>query len=312
MANYIRVSTIGMAPCEISQKPAGQDTTDYVLAHLQKNIEQVLNDSPDLIVLPEACDRPKGMELEAQLAYYEERGDRVLHYLQAVARRHHCYVTYPAYQKMTDNTARNACMMLSREGKVLGSYYKNHLVIDETFESGILCGKEEMIFECDFGRVGAAICFDLNFEEIRKRLKQARPDLIVFPSAYHGGLMQRFFAYDTRSYFVGAIVGEQSDIISPLGEKLAGSTNYFNYVTAEINLDYVLCHLDYNWEKLDAAKSKYGKKIKIHDPGYLGVVMITGESSDITAGQVADEFEIELLDHYLTRALEHRANYTER
>jgi len=64
-------------------------------------------------------------------------------------------------------------------------------VIEETTQDGVLCGKEAPVFECDFGRVACAICFDLNFDELRLKIAKARPDLILFCSMYHGGLDAR-------------------------------------------------------------------------------------------------------------------------
>ena len=91
------------------------------------------------------------------------------------------------------------------------------------------------MIQCDFGRVVCAICFDLNFDELRLRYVQARPDLILFSSMYHGGLMQNYWAYSCRSHFIGAINGLQCTVISPLGELLAASTNYFHHITTTVN-----------------------------------------------------------------------------
>jgi len=72
-------------------------------------------------------------------------------------------------------------------------------------ESGILYGREAPVFDCDFGRVAFAICFDLNFDELRLKYVKAKPDLIVFSSVYHGGLMQAYWAYSCRAHFIGAV-----------------------------------------------------------------------------------------------------------
>ena len=83
------------------------------------------------------------------------------------------------------------------------------------------------LIECDFGRVGSAICFDLNFSEIRQRYEQARPDLLIFPSMYHGGLMQAYWAYACRAHLVTAVCGLPSAILSPVGNELASHDKLF-------------------------------------------------------------------------------------
>jgi len=188
----------------------------------------------------------------------------------------------------------------------VGVYNKNHVVIEETTESGILCGREAPVFDCDFGRVAFAICFDLNFDELRLKYAKARPDLIVFSSMYHGGLMQAYWAYSCRAHFVGAISGLPCEIRDPQGDVIASSTNYFDFVVADVNLDCCLAHLDYNWSRLRAMKAKYGPKVTIKDPGFLGSVLITSEHETVTADEMVREFEIELLDDYMARALAHR------
>jgi hypothetical protein len=55
-----------------------------------------------------------------------------------------------------------------------------------------------------------------------------------------------------------------------------------------------------------ALKAKYGPKVKITDPGYLGSVLISSEHDSVTVEQMVKEFTIELLDDYMARALAHR------
>jgi len=119
--------------------------------------------------------------------------------------------------------------------------------------------------------------------------------------------MQNYWAYSCRTYFVGCIMGLQNTIISPVGEVVARSTNYFHHLSHNINLDYIVCHLDYNWHKLDAIKKKYGTKVNIYDPGYLGSVLVSSESEDLAAMDLAKEFELELLDEYFERCRNHRS-----
>ena len=175
-------------------------------------------------------------------------------------------------------------------------------------DQGIKAGSETPVFQCDFGSVGCVICFDLNFDELREKYEKLKPDIMLFPSMYHGGLEQSKWAYSCRSFFVCSFgsTDAPSEIRNPLGEVVASSTNYFNYAVATINLDRKLVHLDYNWEKLIALKKKYVDKVIIADPGKLGVVLITSEHSKISAADMVKEFNIELVDDYFNRARIHR------
>jgi hypothetical protein len=302
----VRIATLGPRSPSIDADTEPQKIVERVIAHWKREFAQVLPDRPDLIVVPEACDRAGGLPLDKRLAYYRVRKDQVRDYFATVAAENHCYIIYSAAREMDDGTWRNASVLIDREGKTAGVYNKNHVVIEETTEAGILCGREAPVFECDFGRVACAICFDLNFDELRLKYARAKPDLIVFSSMYHGGLMQAYWAYSCRAHFVGAIHGLPCEILNPLGEKIAHSTNYFDYVVAEVNLDCRLAHLDYNWSRLRALKAKYGPRVKITDPGFLGSVLITSEDDVIPVDDMIREFDIELLDDYMARVLAHR------
>jgi len=73
-----------------------------------------------------------------------------------------------------------------------------------------------------------------------------------------------------------------------------------------VNLDCALIHLDYNWDRIRAMTDKYGPKVKLHDPGLLGAVLISSETTEFTISDMIKEFGIELLDDYFRRALDHR------
>ena len=300
---YVRIAAIGVTPPHLDKSQGYQFMVDGMIDFWEDQLEQVLPDKPDLIVLPEACDRPQGMNLQEQMAYFEARGNRIWDYFASVAKENRCYIAFGTKHELDDGTFRNSCIILDRNGQTAGIYHKNFPTIGE-MESGILAGKETPIIECDFGRVACAICFDLNFEELRKRYAALKPDIIVFPSMYHGGLVQGIWAYECRSYFVGSF-GTRTvpcEIRNPMGDVIATSTNYFNFIIANINLDYCVAHLDYNWGRLTAMKEKYGPAVTILDPGKVGAVLITSEHESISALEMVKEFEIELLDDYFERS----------
>ena len=306
---YVTIATIGSGPASVAADAEPQKVVEQMIAHWKRQFAQVLPDRPDLIVVPEACDRPGGFGDEKLLEYYKVRKDQVQQFFAQTARENKCYIVYSAYRIMPDGSRRNSSVLIDRKGNVAGIYNKNHPTIGE-IENGTLCGKEAPIFECDFGRVAMAICFDLNFDELRLKYAKAGPDLIIFSSMYHGGLMQSYWAYSCRCHFVGAITGSAtpSEIRNPMGQVVTSTTNYFNFAVARVNLDCELAHLDYNWERLRKLKAKYGTKVTISDPGLLGSVLISSEHETISADDMIKEFEIELLNDYLVRSLAYRHN----
>ena len=306
MARYVTVSAIGIRPIEFPKDTSYEDMVKGEWEHLYSWIETVLFDKPDLIVLNEACDRPVGITMEERKAYYGVRGNRILEKMQETARDNKVNIAYSACLQVEDGTYRNCTVFISREGEIRGIYNKNHLVIKEYTEGEILYGKDAPVIEMDFGTVGGIICFDLNFEELRAKYEKSRPELLVFSSMYHGGHVQSHWAYTCRSWFVGACSGLPCNVLNPIGEVVASSTNYYPYITSTINLDYAVVHLDENWQKLNDLRKKYGKDVTLHDPGFVGAVLITSESDTVSAMDMVKEFDIELLDSYFERSMDAR------
>lgn len=304
MSNYVKIAITAPAPPVAENVDDYQKTTEQIIQFWKKQFDTVLPDNPDLIVTPECCDRPENLPKENRLEYYRARGSQVAEFFAETARENNCYTLYSAIRQIEDGSWRNSSIISDRKGNIAGIYDKNHPVVEETTEADVLPGKDAPLIECDFGRVACAICFDLNFAQLREKYVQAKPDLILFSSVYHGGdIVQSNWAYSCRSYFIGAVSGLPSQIRNPFGEVLASTTNYFPFTVKTINLDFCLAHLDYNWEKLSALKEKYGEDVEIYDPGYIGSVLITS-NIDKSAVELAKEFEIELLDEYFTRALD--------
>ncbi len=300
-AKPVKIATIGATP-SINKNQSPEVLVEQMISFWQGQLNQVLKSKLDLIVLPEVCDVPIGLNTSEQKTYLKARKNRLSDFFAKIAQENNCYIAFGSLHE-TDKGLRNSLILLDRTGKIAGTYHKNFPTISE-MEQGVIPGDQTPVFQCDFGKVAMAICFDLNYDELRSKYIKLQPDIILFSSLYHGGLMQSQWAYSCRSYFVSAIGTIQlpSEVLNPLGELVASSTNYFNYTLATINLDYELAHLDYNWDKLKKLKAKYGDAVSIHDPGKVGSVMITSEDKTISAKQMVKEFDIELLDTYFDRS----------
>lgn len=311
--NKVKIATIGGGggDLKVNNTMDPQKMVDLMINFWKGELTKVLPNRPDLILLTETCDYPGGLTTAEQFKYYRVRKNQVLDYFASVAKTNHCYIAF-GMKREDKGVWWNSSVLLDREGKIAGIYDKNFPTIYE-MEDGIKPGTEIPIFQCDFGSVALAICFDLNFDEMRVRYEKLKPDIILFSSAYHGGLEQSKWAYSCRSFFVCSFYYRTgpSEIRNPLGEVVGSTTNYFNYAVASVNLDRKLVHLDYNWEKLVALKKKYGDEVIINDPGKLGVVMITSEKQGVSAEDMIKEFGIKTVDDYFNRSREQRIKHLE-
>ncbi len=243
------------------------------------------------------------MTRDERADYLRVRKDQISDFFASEAKAHHCYIAFGIRRQVEDGSWRNSCIIVDRNGKIAGIYNKNYPTIGD-MKSGVKAGAKPSLIQCDFGTVGCAICFDLNFDELRRAYVKLQPDIIVFPSQYHGGLVQDYWAFSCHSFFVGSMIfrGIPSEIRNPLGEVVATSTNYFDFAVTRINLDCEVVHLDNNWSKLDSLKAKYGEAVSIHDPGKLGPVLVSSEDQSVTVDQMISEFNIELFNDYFNRS----------
>lgn len=306
--NRIKVVTIGGGANSVNIEDCRNDPqkiVNRVIRYWEREFSKVMIHQPDLIVLTEACDRPGGLSVKEQFDYYKIRKNQVWDYFASVAKENECYIAF-GMKHEKEGKWWNSCIVLDRRGNTAGIHDKNFPTIQEMNE--IEPSDKISLIECDFGKVACAVCFDLNFDELRDQYAALQPDIILFPSMYHGGLEQSKWAYSCRAYFVCSygFITTPSEIRNPLGEIIASSTNYYNYAVASINLDYKLVHLDNNWQKLTDLKKKYGEKVSIIDPGQIGAVLITSEHDKISSDDMVKEFDMLLLDEYFNHSRNYR------
>lgn len=301
----VTISIVTSRPPVADHHATSEQAVEQAIAHWRRRVSDVLANRPDIVVLPELCDRPAGGVAADE--YYAVRGDRVRDALAELAHEHRCYLTYPALRVDADGRRRNSVQIIGRDGELVGTYDKNYPTIEEMDQKGISPGTEAPVFDLDVGSVACLVCFDLNFAELRERYTAAGPDLLLFCSAFHGGHLQTAWAYSAGAYLVSAVYPPApSAIISPVGHLMAQTTNYHAEVTARVNLDRLVVHLDDHWDKLRALKQKYGTGVEILDPGLLGSALVTSETPERSMADLAAEFELTPTPAYLDRSRDHR------
>ncbi|MFW6597571.1 carbon-nitrogen hydrolase family protein [Propionibacteriaceae bacterium Y2011] len=309
----VTISLVSGPTPELAREDVGDTEFELIIDYWSDRISQVLPDRPDLIVLPELFDRPKVsgqptaqyLSGDAKTEFIHAKGTRIRDALAEIAVANSTYVTHPSYRVAEDGAVFNSMEFIGRDGGTAAVYDKIMPTLGE-LEGVVSPGREVLAADLDFGRVSAAICFDLNFEQLRTAIARVHPELIVFASAYHGGLVQNHWALSCRSYFVGCVYPpNRSTMINPTGHEVASTSTYDFLLTRTLNLDYVVVHLGYNRDKLTRLKARYGPEVLIEDPGLVGMVLVSSRATDVTARQMIDEFEIQDLDGYFADSAAH-------
>ena len=299
MSHYVKIASVQFRT--IAQE-GQQDAREIILRETAETLRSLEGYGLDLVVFSEMVEY-WGQRLED--AETVEGGGPLLDLYSGFARSQSCHVAGSV--KLADGgRVYNAIAFIGPSGEVLGAYCKNNLTIGE-IEGGLASGRNAVVVDTAIGRLGGAICFDLNFEGLRQEYRRLRPDIMVFASAYHGGLMQGLWAYDCRAYFVSALPMTGSGILDPFGRPVALTDPYSPVAMARVNLDRAMVHLDYNHVKFSDIRKKYLDEVVVDIPPHIGPALIYSLTDKRTAMDVVREFELELIDDYFERSLEANA-----
>ena len=280
---------------------------------MDKLIDAAALDRPDLIVLTEGCmhNSPRTAsraEQDAQSEPLPEPGP-ITRFLAGKARQHHSYIIGSYSRKDPKGRGRyNAAVLVDRQGQYVGCYDKMFPTIGE-MEGGVLPGTGAVAFDTDFGRIGAMICFDLNFPELLAQYKQLGVRLICFSSAFRGGKLLTAAAMRNRFFIASAVPGENGVIVDPLGRTLAESSQYGKIIFAKVNLDSEVVHIDYNADRVRRMKQKYGTEVRVDTASPEAVFFLSSFHPEKSIQRIMREFEIESLDAYFDRARTVRNKY---
>jgi predicted amidohydrolase len=166
----------------------------------------------------------------------------VLEIMGDAARRNDCYVVVPLY--LADHPVRgpwsNAAALLDRSGRLVGTYRKVFLVVDRgaaAGEAGAEPGTSFPVFDCDFGRVGFQICWDMAFDEGWDALARRGAELIVWPTQWPGRVHPAARALRSRAFILSSTWRNNASLIDPTGHVVA-DTRSEGVLVEQVDLSY--------------------------------------------------------------------------
>ena len=303
----ILVSVIGLN--RPSYAPVAE-SVPKVIGYWIKAMDREIGNKPDLVVLPECCDTVPTKTPEEKAAWIRLRGTKPLEAFQAYAARHGCYLVYATHREREDGRFANSSILIDRQGRVAATYDKVFPTVGESACEAcqIVPGTKAVVAETDFGRLGFAICFDLNFHELLDEYAEKAPDVIAFSSFFDGDFLQRDWACRCGSYIVSSTCASwlEKRVVDPSGTELRHENYYQPTFTARVNTNYRVLHLDFNRVKFPAIIAKYGRRVSIRNPGSVGIVTLLSNDPELPVDQIVKEFQLETYREYLARSREAR------
>lgn len=162
--------------------------------------------------------------------------------------------------RIDDATAVNRALLITPEGGIAARYDKIHM-FDVDLDGGesyreskhYRPGREAVLADLPWGRLGLSICYDLRFSHLYRTLAKAGANILAIPAAFtkqtgeaHWHVLQRARAIEAGAFVVSAAQGGlhqdgretfgHSLIIDPWGRILAESGDEPGVILAEIDV----------------------------------------------------------------------------
>ena len=228
------------------------------LLEAERLVTEAVRGGAGLVVLPEYFPMIGAADADRLEAREREGYGPIQDFLSDTARRLGVWVvggSLPLHGN-DPGKSRNACLVFDNEGNQVARYDKIHLFGfekgEERYEERLFieAGEDISVIDTPAGRTGLAICYDLRFPELFRKMGEI--DLIVLPAAFtettglaHWEVLLRARAVENQCYIVASAQGGlhptgrrtfgNSMIVDPWGKVLARMDKGAGVVFAEID-----------------------------------------------------------------------------
>jgi len=235
------------------------------LAEAERLIREAAAGGAGLVVLPETF-AMMGQRPEDQLALRETDGAGPLQsFLARVAAQVRVWLvggTIPLAAVDPDRV-RAACLVFDDRGRRVARYDKIHLFdvcvpgADEQYRESatIESGDQVVVIDSPWGRLGVAVCYDLRFPELFRRMQDAGLEVLALPAAFtartgqaHWETLVRARAIENLAFVVAAgqwgVHGNgretfgHSLVVDPWGGVLAALPRGCGCVVSDLDRDF--------------------------------------------------------------------------
>lgn len=218
------------------------------------------------------------------------------------ARQHQTYLVIPTVLVSNDqpNVIFNSAVLLDRNGETAGVYHKVHPVADsdhDTLEGGITPGSSFPVFDCDFGKLGIQICWDMSYENGWLELAKKGAEMIALPTASPQTVRPASYALRGQYYVVSSTLKGNASIFNPIG-RITKQITKPGVMIHQFDLSYAILHWSPTLNQGHPFREKYGDQIEYiyYDDEDTG--LFSSNTDDIPIQQMVEEMgEVEMPQH---------------
>lgn len=162
---------------------------DVVTGDIDHNLEKALklfqlakSHHPDFIVFPEMFLTGFAYpDLHKIARIYRKEFER---FFTQISEESGAYVIGGSIPEDDDHKTYNTCLIYNPYGKIIGQYRKMNLFSLTEEDKNFFPGHKEHVFETNFGKIGVAICYDLRFPEIFRKMALEGAKIIFVPAQF--------------------------------------------------------------------------------------------------------------------------------
>jgi predicted amidohydrolase len=211
----------------------------------QRTVEAHAREGVDLVVTPEchldgyaASDKDWTLERFEAIAQ-DFQTSPYLARVRHLAEKHRLSILF-GYTEKRDGKFYNAALLVDRNGRTVGQYYKTHL---QNHDLRFTPGEDLPVFETSWGKIGVLICADRRWPETARVLRVKGARLVLLPS-YGMWHLDNEWWMRTRSYenenFLAFVHPKVAFVSGPKGRILAKlQSNVPGMLVYEVDLSEV-------------------------------------------------------------------------
>lgn len=195
------------------------------IKNAEKMIREAVKNGANVVALPEIFNCPYSNKYFREFS--EDENGMTVKFLSGIASELGIYLVGGSIPEIDEDKVYNTSFTFDRKGKIIGKHRKAHL-FDIDVKGGVSFkesdtltpGDKSTVVETEYGKIGIAICYDVRFPELFRKMTLEGAKLVILPAAFnmttgpaHWDLSMKARALDNQIFF--AAVSPARDINSP-------------------------------------------------------------------------------------------------
>ena len=220
---------------------------DKNLKRVAKLFDENANFHPDVVILPEVWNI--GTDYECFQKEAEFIPDQTTMLLSSLAENYNTYIIGGSIiEKTYDGKFYNTCLVFDKNGAVIAKYRKNHVFSHCSSQEGkyIQNGTESCVVDIAGIKFGIAICYDIRFPELFRKMVLQGAQVFAVPAAFpqerieQWNILNQARALENLCMLISCNQYGNSNFVSPYGKILKTSSQKEEAIRNILQRDEIL------------------------------------------------------------------------